>query len=35
MRMYISPFVAGIAVTLIAEYVALVVYSVIRKNAEK
>lgn len=33
--MYISPFVAGIAVTLIAEYVALVVYSVIRKNTGK
>lgn len=33
--MYISPFVAGIAVTLIAEYVALVVYSVVRKNAGK
>lgn len=35
MRMYISPFIAGIAVTLIAEYVALVIYSVIRKRVEK
>ena len=33
--MYISPFIAGIAVALIAEYVALVVYSVVRRNAEK
>lgn len=33
--MYINPFIAGIAVTLIAEYVALVIYSVVRKNAEK
>lgn len=33
--MYINPFIAGIVVTLIAEYVALVIYSVIRKNAGK
>lgn len=33
--MYINPFIAGIVVTLIAEYVALVIYSVVRKNAEK
>lgn len=27
--MYINPFIAGIVVTLIAEYVALVIYSVV------
>lgn len=33
--MYINPFIAGIVVTLVAEYVALVIYSVVRKNVEK
>lgn len=33
--MYINPFIAGIVVTLIAEYVALVIYSVILKRAKK
>ena len=33
--MYISPFVAGVAVTLIAEYVALVVYSVVHSKKNK
>lgn len=30
--MYINPFIAGIVVTLIAEYVALVIYSVKHKK---
>lgn len=33
--MYINPFIAGILFTLIAEFAAVVAYSVIRKNAGK